>query len=110
MTRAERLAEKEARTRDKLAAQRKRLAPVQAQQREEERKALTKRCMAVGMCAEQAGLFAFDDATLAGLFRLLTTLHAEADPVARLTSLAQIRRGGQQQQNIKRDAGITRES
>ena len=86
-TRAERLANAEKLAREQLERQRIRLAKVQAQQREEERRALTKRRLVVGELADQAGLFALDDTTLAGLFALLATLKALPDPVAVLDAL-----------------------
>jgi hypothetical protein len=87
MTRAERLAQTEARARVKLDAQRTRLAQVQAAQREEERKALTKRRLLVGKLVDEAGLFSLDNATLAGLFARLTALVEAPDPVAVLDAL-----------------------
>ena len=87
MTRAERLAQTEARARAKLDAQRTRLAQVQAAQRDEERKALTKRRLLVGKLVDEAGLFSLDDATLAGLFARLTSLVEAPDPVAVLDAL-----------------------
>src|SRR5712664_3908048 len=89
MTRAERLAQTEARARAKLDADRKRLAQVQAQQRDAERQALHKRRVLVGKLAEEAGLFALDDALLAGLFARLAPLAAAAAPVAALEALLQ---------------------
>ena len=87
MTRAERLAQTEARARAKLEAQRTRLAQVQAAQREVERKALTKRRLLVGKLVDEAGLFALDDAMLVGLFARLTPLVEAPDPVTLLESL-----------------------
>ena len=89
MTRAERLAQTEAHARAKLNAQRTRLAQVQAAQREEERKALTKRRLLVGKLVDEAGLFSLDDVTLAGLFARLSPLVASTDPVAALAALLQ---------------------
>ena len=81
-TRAERLANAERLARTQLERQRTRLAKVQAQQREEERRALTKRRLLVGELADQAGLFALDDTTIAALFALLAPLVHVPDPVA----------------------------
>ena len=89
MTRAERLAQTEARARAKLDADRQRLAQVQAQQRDVERQALHKRLVLVGKLAEDTGLFALDDTTLAALFARLSLLVAAADPVAALAALLQ---------------------
>ena len=73
-TRAERLANAERLAREQLERQRTRLAKVQAQQREEERRALTKRRLLMGELADQAGLFALSDTVLAGLFAALSRL------------------------------------
>ena len=89
MTRAERLAQTEARARAKLDADRKRLAQVQAQQRDAERQVLHKRRVLVGKLVEEAGLFGLDDATLAGLFARLAPLVDAPDPVAALEALLQ---------------------
>jgi len=89
MTRAERLAQTEARARAKLDADRKRLAQVQAQQRDAERQALHRRRVLIGKLVEDAGLFALDDAILAALFARLSPLVAAADPVAALAALLQ---------------------
>ena len=87
MTRAERLAQTEARARAKLEAQHTRLTQVQAAQREAERKALTKRRLLVGKLVDEVGLFSLDDATLAGLFARLAPLVDAPDPVAFLAGL-----------------------
>ena len=87
MTRAERLAQTEARARAKLDADRTRLKQVQAHQRDAERQALHRRRVLVGKLVEDAGLFALDDATLAGLFARLTLLVEAPPPVALLASL-----------------------
>jgi len=89
MTRAERLAQTEARARAKLDADRTRLAQVQAQQRDAERQARHKRRVLVGKLAEDAGLFALEDATLAAVFAQLSPLVAAGDPVAALVALLQ---------------------
>jgi hypothetical protein len=87
MTRAERLAQTEARAQAKLDADHKRLAQVQAQRREEERKARNKRRFAVGAMADDAGLLALSDVDLVGLFALLTPLTQMPNLVAVLESL-----------------------
>jgi len=87
MTRAERLAQTEARARAKLDADRTRLKQVQAHQRDAERQALHRRRVLVGKLVEDAGLFALDDATLAGLFARLAPLVEAPDPIALLASL-----------------------
>src|SRR6266566_6284358 len=86
-TRAERLAHAEKLAREQLERQRQRLAKVQARQREEERRALTKRRLFIGELADQAGLFALDDTTIAALFSLLAPLVHVPDPVAVLDAL-----------------------
>src|SRR5438270_1075758 len=92
-TRAERLANAERLARTQLERQRTRLAKVQAQQREEERRALTKRRQLVGTMVDEAGLFALDDVTLAVLFSLVATLLDAPDPVAVLEGLLRDGRG-----------------
>ena len=87
MTRAERLAQTEVRARAKLDADRTRLKQVQAQQRDAERQAVHRRRVLVGKLVEEAGLFCFDDATLAGLFARLAPLCTAPDPVAILDAL-----------------------
>jgi hypothetical protein len=87
MTRAERLAQTEARARAKLDADRTRLKQVQAQQRDAERQAVHRRRVLVGKLVDEAGLFGLDDATLAGLFAQLSPLVDAPDPVALLAGL-----------------------
>src|SRR5689334_6293931 len=86
-TRAERLARAEVLAREQLERQRDRLSKAQAQQRAEERKTLTKRCLFVGELVESAGLFVLDDTTLGGLFAALSRLLGTLDPVALLEGL-----------------------
>jgi hypothetical protein len=87
MTRAERAALREQRLKDQLAATRRQLAQVEAQNRAAERTARNKRRFQVGLLADQAGLFALDDAGLARLFAALSRLVAIPDPVATLEGL-----------------------
>ena len=87
MTRAERAALREQRLKDHLAATRRQLAQVEAQNRAAERTARHKRRFQVGLLADQAGLFALDDAGLARLFAALARLVASPDPVATLEGL-----------------------
>lgn len=87
MTREERFALAEARIKDRLVTQQRRLAAIQAHQRADERKALTRRCHQVGKLADKAGLLAWDDMTLAQLFTLLATLREIEAPVAVLEGL-----------------------
>ena len=87
MTRAERLDRAAARAKAQLETQRKTLAKIQAAQYEEEKKELTKRRLLVGTLADQAGLFALDDTTIAALFSLLAPLVHGPDPVAVLDAV-----------------------
>jgi len=98
MTRAERQAAKEAALRDKLKQQeaarkqelaqtRKAIAQAQHAQRDEDRKARTRRQARVGKAVDAAGLFAWDDVTLLGVFQALTPLLDIPDPVAVLDAL-----------------------
>ena len=87
MTRAERLANTERLAREQLERQRTRLAKVQAAQRQETQKVLTRRRLFVGELADQAGLFALDDRTIAALFALLARLCDVPNPVGTLDAL-----------------------
>jgi hypothetical protein len=87
MTRADRLAQTEARAKAKLEAERKRLAGIQGAQRAEHKKLRDKRRYQVGTVADEAGLLAWEDTTLAGLFALLATLREAPNPVALLEGL-----------------------
>ncbi len=87
MTRAERLAEQARRTKDKLEEQRKKLARIEAAQRNTARTDNNKRRYHVGALVDEAGLFALDNTTLAGLFAALALLTQVPNPVAVLASL-----------------------
>ena len=87
MTRTERLAKAEASAKEELARQRERLAKVQARQREDARKALTKRRLLVGEMVLDTPLASLDDQVLQGLFQVLAALVAVPDPVALLEGL-----------------------
>jgi len=102
MTRLERATEKARKEKDKLqeierlaretrAAQRTAILQAEATARLEARKALSGRRYAVGAQAERAGLFVWDNATLADLFALLVTLLDAPNPVAVLEALLQDR-------------------
>ena len=78
------LADQEAARQQQLAATRKQIAQLQAQQREEERKARTRRQAHIGRLADQAGLLAWDDATLHAAFACLAQLLTAPNPVALL--------------------------
>ena len=87
MTRDERAARREQQLKDRRAADARELIQVQAQRRTEARTKLAKRQQRVGTLAYDAGLFLWEDSTLAGLFQILATLHETPDPVAVLDSL-----------------------
>jgi hypothetical protein len=82
MTKAERLAAKEAADQQKLDDSRKALARTQALRREETRKATDKRRYAVGALADEAGLLAWSNADLRAVFTLLARLADAGQPVA----------------------------
>ena len=98
MTRAERAAETVRKAKERLLeheriakeqrlAQRKAIMQAEAAVREEDRKATNKRRYHVGAMADEAGLFAWSNADLRGLFGLLATLGDCPDPVAVLEGL-----------------------
>lgn len=87
MTRTERATLRAQKLKDALDLKKRELAQVQAQQRAAERTERTKRRLAVGMLAEEHGLFAFDHTTLAGMFQALQVLHDVPNPVAVLEGL-----------------------
>jgi hypothetical protein len=87
MTRAERLAQQEARATARLAEDRKQLARVQAARKAAEQQARRSRWLAVGQLADQAGLLAWDDATLAAVFQTLARLGDCPHPAAVLDGL-----------------------
>jgi hypothetical protein len=74
-------------TRAKIATQRKALAAIQSQQREEQRKARDKRRYQVGTLCDEAGLLGCDDATLRPLLALLSCLASVPNPVALLEGI-----------------------
>ena len=78
---------REQRLKDDLAARKRQLAQVQAQNRAQARKDLTRRRLCVGALADEAGLLVLDDVTLARLFRLLSPLTQLPRPDAVLESL-----------------------
>lgn len=81
MTRDDRLAKQAAAVKDALQVQKARLARIQAAQRHEEKRALERRRFTVGTLVEQAGLFVWDDTTLAGLFACLAMLQGTPNPL-----------------------------
>ena len=87
MTRDERAAKREQRLKDELAMKGRELAHVQAQKRAAARAKQAKRRQRVGTLADEAGLFVWEDTTLAGLFQILATLRETPDPVAVLEGL-----------------------
>jgi hypothetical protein len=89
ITRAERVAQAEARLRDPKATLAKGLARAQAVQRSEEKKARDKRRYLVGQMADEAGLFAWSDADLHAVLTSLATLRDVPHPGAVLAGLLQ---------------------
>lgn len=87
MTRAQQLAERTKREKERLERQRKQVAQLEAQGREEARKARNRRCFQVGMAADEAGLFAWENGTLTELFVQLARLQDAPDPVKVLEGL-----------------------
>src|SRR5262245_44245166 len=87
MTRAERSAERERKLKEKLEADHKALAQLQATNRAQARAERDKRRYKVGAVLDEAGLFVWDDTTLAGIVQMLTTLLDCPDPVAVLEGL-----------------------
>jgi hypothetical protein len=86
-SRDERLAQAEASTRLKMETQRKHLAAIQAQQREEAKKARDRRRYEVGTIADACGLLGLDDAVLRPLFAVLQGVTHTPNPVALLEAL-----------------------
>jgi hypothetical protein len=87
MTRLERLAQQKARAAAQYAATQAKLAQLAAQERAAQRDALRKRRAIVGKLAQEAGLFALDDATIGQLFAVLARLVETPDPVGALEGL-----------------------
>ena len=87
MTRAERLAAKEAADKQKLEDSRKALALTQAALREATRKATNKRRYQVGAMADDAGLLAWSNAELGRVFAALARFTAIEHPGAVLETL-----------------------
>jgi hypothetical protein len=87
MTRAERLAEQEARAQTSLVKRRKALTKVRAKIRAEEQKVVTQRHIAVGKMVDDAGLLVLNDTDLAGIFAVLKPLCEVPNPVAVLEAL-----------------------
>jgi hypothetical protein len=86
MTREERAVLREQRLKAELEAKGRELAQVQAQNRAAARAKRVQRRQVVGTLADAAGLFVWDDNTIALLFQALATLHATPAPVAVLES------------------------
>jgi hypothetical protein len=87
MTRAERLAQQEARAKEKLRKDRKKVVQATQKRRGEEKRRRTKQQYLVGKLADDAGLLELDATMLAALFRLLGPLTQVPDPVAVLEAL-----------------------
>ena len=66
----------------KIAAEKRKLASIASAQREEQRKAREKRRYALGQWVEEAGLASLDDAFLKELLALLSQVAQQADPHA----------------------------
>jgi hypothetical protein len=87
MTRAERLAQTEARALERLAAQKRQVAVAHARRHAADQQALRKRWFLVGRLVDASGLFVLDDATLAALFQALAPVVEAPNPVAVLEGL-----------------------
>jgi hypothetical protein len=87
MTRAERAALREQRLKDQLATASRQRAHLEAQERAAARTARARRHQRVGALADAAGLFVWDDTTLAQLFTLLRPLTQMPNPEAVLEAL-----------------------
>ena len=87
MTREERVAVREQRLKEALEKTRRERARIEAQQRAQERTQRARRRQRVGTLADEAGLLAWDDATLALLFQTLVGLRSTANPIAVLEAL-----------------------
>jgi hypothetical protein len=80
MTKAERLAAKIQQSKNTIEKERKALAESEAALREETRQATDKRRYQVGALADDAGLLAWSNAELAGLFTTLARLREVKQP------------------------------
>jgi hypothetical protein len=78
----EKLAEQERLARESRAAQRKTIMQAEASVRAETRKATNKRRYYVGALADEAGLFAWENADISAVFRVLARLKDCPDPAA----------------------------
>lgn len=87
MTRAERLAEQEARAKTRLEAERKKYAEAQQKRRAEDMRKRAQRYTTVGKLLDDAGLLSLSDADLAALVQLLTSMMETPNPVAVLAGL-----------------------
>jgi hypothetical protein len=67
---------------EKIAAEKRKLASIASAQREEQRKVRDRRRYQVGALCEEAGLLALDDAFLKELLALLGQVAQQADPHA----------------------------
>ena len=68
--------------REKIAAEKRKLASIASAQREEQRKLRDRRRYALGQMIDEAGLAALDDAFLKELLALLSQIAQQADPHA----------------------------
>jgi hypothetical protein len=87
MTRHERTALRAQRLKAELAAKSRQLAQLESKNRAAARAERAKRRQHVGTLADEAGLFLWENTTLAGLFQVLARLMETPDPVTVLDSL-----------------------
>ena len=93
MTRAERRAERERKLKARIDADQKEYAKLQANNRAQARAERDKRRYKTGAVMDEAGLFVWDDMTLAGIVQILSKLLGSHDPVAVLESLVADQQG-----------------
>lgn len=87
MTRVEKLKEQKQRHEERLRQARLQLSATRREITAQEEKARATRRRKVGVLAEEAGLFDWEDTTLSSLFAQLATLKHTPDPVAVLEGL-----------------------
>lgn len=93
MTRVERAREREQRRKDQLAAATRQRTQLEAQEHARLRAKQLRRRQQVGTLADEAGLLAWDDATLAAVFAVLARLREASDPDRVLENLLTIEFG-----------------
>jgi hypothetical protein len=87
MTREERLIEEKRKREERLRDHRRRLSDTNRELRDLAAQDRARRRKKVGLLADEAGLFVWDDTTLAQLFGQLARLAETPNPVAMLDSL-----------------------